>query len=232
MREDTNAPAKVPDKFISNVLIFAGTSISHEDAAKILDATYWPPVSRGDIDKAVSQGYNIIGIIDGIFFSKAAVAHKEIIRAIQQGTTVVGGCSMGALRASELDTHGMKGIGQIYEWYRDGVIEDDDEVAVVTNPDTFKPVSSPMVNMRETFNLALGFGIISEDEFQRITELAKSTHYTERSYLGVSKEASRKGIVTEEKANELLRFCTENECDVKKEDAFLVLEKIKMIITE
>jgi hypothetical protein len=35
----------------------------------------------------------------------------------------------------------MIGVGRVYEWYRDGVIEDDDEVAVATNPDTFEPVS-------------------------------------------------------------------------------------------
>ncbi|WP_319508563.1 TfuA-related McrA-glycine thioamidation protein [uncultured Methanolobus sp.] len=216
----------------TKILVFAGTSISHEDAAKVLDATYWPPISRGDIDKAIRQGYTTIGIIDGIFFSRAAVAHKEIIRAIKEGITVVGGCSMGALRASELDVHGMTGVGQIYEWYRDGVIEDDDEVAVATNPDTFEPVSNPMVNIRETFKAALESGIISDDEFRLITELAKRTHYTERSYFGITKEASRKGTIAEDKANELLRFCRESEWDVKREDALLVLEKIKQILTE
>ena len=37
---------------------------------------------------------------------------------------------MGALRAAELDWIGMVGIGQIYQWYRDGVTEDDSEVAL------------------------------------------------------------------------------------------------------
>ncbi|WMW22109.1 TfuA-related McrA-glycine thioamidation protein [Methanolobus mangrovi] len=219
-------------KPLAKALIFAGTSISHEDAAKVLDATYWPPISRGDIEKAILQGYATIGIIDGIFFSRAAVAHKEIIRAIKEGITVVGGCSMGALRASELDVHGMTGVGQIYEWYRDGVIEDDDEVAVATNPDTFEPVSNPMVNIRETFKAALKLDIIKDDEFRRITELAKRTHYTERSYFGITKGASREGIIPEDKANELLKFCIENERNIKREDALLVLEKIKQILTE
>ncbi|WP_342306065.1 TfuA-related McrA-glycine thioamidation protein [Methanolobus sp. ZRKC5] len=216
----------------SKVLVFAGTSISHEDAAEVLDATYWPPISRGDIEKAMNQGYTVIGIIDGIFFSRAAVGHKEIIRAIKEGIIVIGGCSMGALRASELDVHGMTGVGQIYEWYRDGVIEDDDEVAVATNPDTFKPVSNPMVNIRETFEAALKYSIIDNDEFRRITNLAKSTHYTERSYFGITKQASREGIIPGDKASKLLKFCAKNECDLKREDALLVLEKIKQVLTE
>ncbi len=217
---------------LKKVLVFAGTSISHEDAAKVLDATYRPPISRGDIEKAVHQGYRIIGIIDGIFFSRAAVGHKEIIRAMQENATVVGGCSMGALRASELDIHGMTGVGKIYEWYRDGELEDDDEVAVATNPDTFEPVSSPMVNIRETLKAATNSGIISSGECKDIVKLAKSTHYTERSYLGITKEASIEGIISDDTSKILLRFCTENEADVKREDALLVLEKIKKIISK
>jgi len=42
----------------------------------------------------------------------------------------VGGSGMGVLRASELDSYGMIWVGRIYEWYCDGVIESDDEVAV------------------------------------------------------------------------------------------------------
>lgn len=219
-------------KMQSKVLVFAGSSITHEDASMVLDATYWPPISRGDLDRAIEQGYNIIGIIDGIFFSRAAVAHKEVIRAIKTGSTIVGGCSMGALRASELDVHGMIGVGMVYEWYRDGIIEDDDEVAVATNPDTFKPVSSPMVNIRETLKAAHKSSIISEDECVNITRLAKKTHYSERSYFGITKEAYREGLIPEEKSKELLSFCTGNEHDVKRDDAILVLKKIKQILSE
>ncbi len=35
---------------------------------------------------------------------------------------------MGARRAGELHQMVMTGIGQIFEWYRDDLIEDDDEV--------------------------------------------------------------------------------------------------------
>jgi hypothetical protein len=216
----------------SEVLVFAGSSISHEDASKILDATYWAPISRGDIGKAASEGYKIIGIIDGIFFSRAAAAHKEIINVIKEGVIVIGGCSMGALRASELDIHGMEGVGTIYQWYRDGVIEDDDEVAVATNPDTFEPVSSPMVNIRETLKAANLAGIIDDEQCRLITQLAKNTHYTERSYFGISRTAEKEGIISEEKAESLFQFCKENERDIKREDAILVLEKIKEIISE
>ncbi len=36
-----------------------------------------------------------MGIIDGIFFDRAAVGHREIISALNAGVRVVGGASMG-----------------------------------------------------------------------------------------------------------------------------------------
>lgn len=211
-------------------IVFAGTSISHEDAKKILDVTYSRPVYRCDIQKAVRKGYNVIGIIDGIFFDKTAVAHREIIKALKNGVIVVGGCSMGALRASELDTYGMIGVGQIYEWYRDGVIEADDEVAVATNPDTFEPVSNPMVNIRETLNAACDGRIIDGHTCDLLMGIAKKTHYTERTYFGMVKQGINDGVLSPDAGDALIGYCKEHEVDVKRNDAIAVLEKIKEIL--
>ncbi len=212
------------------IVVFTGNSISHEDAKKIMRANYQPPVRRFQLEKFVQKGYNIIGIIDGIFFDRAAVGHREIISAIDAGVKVVGGASMGALRASELDTHGMIGVGKVYEWYRDGIIESDDEVAVSTNPDTFEPISVPLVNIRETLKAALATGIITEKEHKDLLELAINTYYPDRSYLGLLKEGTKKGLIPEEKRKSILDFCVTREVDVKKEDAVLVLETIKKMI--
>ena len=46
---------------------------------------------------------------------------------------------------------GMQGVGQIFQWYRSGKIEAEDEVALVFDPKTFKPISEPLVNMRYAF---------------------------------------------------------------------------------
>lgn len=211
------------------IVIFTGTSISHKEARTLLDATYMPPISRGDIDDVLRKGYSIIGIIDGIFFNRAAVAHKEILRALEAGVKVVGGGSMGALRASELDVHGMIGIGRIYEWYRDGVIEDDDEVAVATNPETFEPVSAPMVNIRETLKTASREGIITSVVCAQLTDIAKKTQYGQRSYLGVVRNGIKAGLFSEEVGKKLLEYCRNHEADIKRQDAILVLNKIKEI---
>src|SRR3990172_2705110 len=113
-------------------VVYTGTSISHSDARKILDADYRAPVRRHDLRRilALASPPEIIGIIDGVFFDNAAVAHREIIEALKSGIIIVGGGSMGALRASELESYGMIGVGKVFEMYRNGVIEADDEVAV------------------------------------------------------------------------------------------------------
>nr|WP_048178997.1 TfuA-related McrA-glycine thioamidation protein [Methanosarcina siciliae] len=219
-------------KMKARAVIFTGNSISHEDAKKILRANYQPPIRRFQLEKFVRQGYKVIGIIDGIFFDRAAVGHREILSALNAGVRVVGGASMGALRASELDTHGMVGVGKVYEWYRDGIIESDDEVAVSTNPDTFEPISVPLVNIRETLKAALDTGIVSEKEQDALLDLAINTYYPDRSYLGLTKEGAKKGLIPEEKRKQLLDFCLSSEVDVKRQDAVLVLETVKKLIEE
>ena len=67
-----------------------------------------------------------------------------------------GSASMGALRAAELHSFGMRGVGRIFEAFRDGVLEDDDEVAVVHGPAElgYLSASESMVNIRATLALA------------------------------------------------------------------------------
>jgi hypothetical protein len=78
-----------------------------------------------------------IGIIDGYFHRVPAVWHKEILWAMSEGIHVFGSASMGALRASELHRYGMIGVGRVFETYRDGRLEDDDEVVVMHSPESF-----------------------------------------------------------------------------------------------
>lgn len=208
-------------------IVYTGTSISHSDAKRILDADYRPPVRRDDIKRVIRFSPEIIGIIDGVFFDSAAVAHREIIEALNNGITVVGGGSMGALRASELDSYGMIGVGKIYEMYRNGIIESDDEVAVTFNSDTFEPLSMPLVNIRMTAQAAQEKGILTEEQAAAVVGIARKMFYPDRNYRNVVGECVEKGIIREEK---LLDFFKEHEVDVKREDAVRVLEKIQELL--
>src|SRR5512138_561977 len=129
-------------------VVYLGPSLPLEKARAILDADYRPPIRRGDLRKALKDGAGIVGIIDGAFFTKSPVSHKEILAVLKKGVVVVGGSSMGALRASETDSFGMVGVGRIYECYKDGRLVADDEVAVTYNPVTGDQMSEPLVNVR------------------------------------------------------------------------------------
>lgn len=213
-------------------VVYTGTSISHSEARKILDADYRPPVRRHDIRILLKSPPEIIGIIDGIFFDKAAVAHREIIEAIKNGITVVGGASMGALRASELDSYGMIGVGRIYEMYRDGIIESDDEVAVTFDGETNEPLSIPLVNIRFTVKAALDAGILREEQAAGFMDTARKTFYPDRNYRNIFSECEKNGIIEGSLKKNLLDFFNMNQVDVKRQDAVLVLEKIKELSLE
>lgn len=213
-------------------VVFTGTSISHDDARKILDADYRPPVKREDIRKLLKSTPEIIGIIDGVFFDSAAVAHREIMEALKMDVTVVGGASMGALRASELDSYGMIGVGKIYEMYRDGIIESDDEVAVTFDGETNEPLSIPLVNIRSTVKAAFDAGILRQEQVMGIIDTARKTFYPDRNYRNIINECEKKEIIGSSLKNNLLDFINENQVDVKRQDAISVLEKIKELITE
>jgi hypothetical protein len=207
------------------IIIFTGPSLLPAEAEKIIKADYRPPVARGDVMNALMDDPDIIVIIDGVFHKEPAVSHKEIMEAIKQGVLVIGGASMGALRASELDDFGMIGIGKVYHDYRNGIIESDDDVAVVINPETMEQLSEALISMNYTFKAAMDQGVIDEAEYQILIKTAKSIYYPKRTYNRVYKD-SKIGI---ERLNIIKKFLTENTMDIKKEDAIAVLKYIKTL---
>jgi len=82
---------------------------------------------------------------------------------MERGVHVFGAASMGALRAVELDAFGMRGVGWVYQQFRDGTLDRDDEVAVKhgTAVEGYRALSEAMVNVRRTLQAAEHQGIIS-----------------------------------------------------------------------
>jgi hypothetical protein len=205
------------------IIVFIGPSLNPEEALKILKADYRPPVGRDDVTKALQDKPDVIAIIDGVFHQKPAVSHKEILRALKEGVTVIGGASMGALRASELDDFGMIGVGRVYSYYKNGLIEADDDVAVVFNPQTLEQLSEAIVTMGYNFRLAVNEDLINEEDFKSLVQTAKSIYYPKRTYRKVLKDAR----IAEDKKEGLERFLDERGIDLKMEDAVEVLKYVK-----
>jgi hypothetical protein len=135
---------------------------------------------------------------------------------------VVGGASMGALRASELDDFGMIGIGQVYEDYKTGIVESDDDVAVVINPETLEQLSEALISMNYTFKAAKDKGIINEEEYKILVKTAKSIYYPKRTYGQVFKDSN----LGTEKIKQINKFFKENKVDIKRDDAIMVLKYV------
>ncbi|MBE6494295.1 MAG: TfuA-related McrA-glycine thioamidation protein [Methanosphaera stadtmanae] len=209
------------------IVIYAGLSISFEECKKILNAEYYPPVKRGDIYNLLSNrnDIEIIGIIDGVFHQSPAVAHKEILKALKKGISVVGGSSMGALRACELYPYGMIGIGHIFNDYKNGVIESDDDVAVALNPETYEPLSDSWINLKYNFEQAEKNGIISDDEKKVLLDTAKEIYYPKRTFEYVIKKSN----LSNETLTMLSTYIKKNKFDIKHEDAKEVIEYIKKL---
>lgn len=212
-----------------NIIVFTGLSLSFEDGRKILDADYRPPVKRGDIFKILKDEEipDIIGIIDGQFHSAPAVAHKEIMAALDKGVKVVGGSSMGALRASELDSLGMIGVGYVYNAYKNGDIKSDDDVAVILDPNTYKPLSEALVNIDYKLKGAVSSNIISREEAKELHKITKEIYYPHRNYPNIFKKSD----LSDDKKNKLIRYINSTE-NIKTQDAKSVLEYIKRLANE
>jgi len=141
--------------------------------------------------------------------------------------TVVGGGSMGALRASELSDLGMIGVGRIFEMYSGGEIEGDDEVALIFNPETGDPLSEPLVNIRATLALAVEKDIIEADSSAQILEKVRREYYPRRSMalmLELAKDVLDPVILAD-----LTDFVRISNVDIKRKDALAVLLEIAKI---
>ncbi|MEM4540893.1 MAG: TfuA-related McrA-glycine thioamidation protein [Archaeoglobaceae archaeon] len=211
-------------------VIFTGPSLSHEEARKIFaQAEYRPPIKRGDALKALKDGAKILGIIDGVFLQDVAISPREIMEVLREGVIVVGGGSIGALRAAELCELGMIGVGEIFRMFKNGELESDDEVAVVVNPETFEALSEPLVNIRATLSALVTKGLIEVEKRDRLIEIAKRLHYSRRSYETLIEKAIREGFIAKSEAEKLLNAINENKVNLKKLDAIKVVEKVKEI---
>jgi hypothetical protein len=175
------------------MVIFIGPSMPVEEARRVAPGVFAPPARMGDVYRAVRDGARHIGIVDGYYESVPAVWHKEILWALGSGARVYGAASMGALRAAELDRYGMIGVGDVYRWYRDGTLEDDDEVALLHAPASggYTAASIPMVNIRATLAAAVGAGVLDRSAAQAIVTTVKALHYPERDHGAVLSAADR-----------------------------------------
>jgi hypothetical protein len=178
--------------------------------------------------RAAQRRPRAIGIIDGFFERAPSVWHKEILWAMAHGVHVFGSASMGALRAAELAPFGMEGVGRIFEAYRDGELQDDDEVAVAHGAaeSGYAAASEAMVNIRATLVAARAAGVIGEAARGALERIAKETFYPARAYPLILARACREGVAPAE-CERLRRWLPGGRIDQKREDALAMLRVMR-----
>lgn len=208
--------------------VFLGPTLPRGEAARRLDATYLPPVAQGDIIRLCARKPRAIGIVDGYFENIPSVWHKEILHAIHQGVAVFGASSMGALRAAELHPFGMIGVGAVFEAFRDGRLEDDDEVAVIHGPAElgYPSLSEAMVNIRRTLADAAQERVVPAATARRLEAIAKALPYRERGFGRMLRLAAAEGLPEEELAD-FRHWLPTGRCDQKREDALDLLQAMR-----
>jgi hypothetical protein len=210
---------------MSRIHVFTGPTLNAADVRSIIPhALIHPPVKHGDLFRLNPGPKDVIVIIDGLFHQSPPVRHKEILALLSDGVTVVGASSMGALRAAELQTYGMVGIGYVFEGYRDGVFVADDEVAVAHIAEgNYRALSVPLVNIRYAVENAVVEGMLSRNNADLVVESSRSIPFPMRSWrLVLGQDSSAKA--QDEFSLWLVR--KRNEIDIKRIDAFHALDAV------
>ena len=205
-------------------IVYVGPTLAAAEVATLLPgATVAPPVALGDVLRLARarKRPTRIAIVDGYFERMAAVWHKEIVFALERGIEVWGAASMGALRAAELRTCGMIGVGTIFKAFARGDLTADDEVAVAHLPAErgYRAVSDALVNLRDGIARAPMLDVRSR---ALLIELARARFYRERTWANLVTDGRAAGVSREQ----LTRLAAWPKPDRKAEDARLLLRRL------
>jgi ribosomal protein S12 methylthiotransferase accessory factor len=211
--------------------VFVGPGLLDKDLDEIDTGAIdiHPPIRRGDFIAAMEAGYQIIGIVDGEFYHQLAVSPKEILIGLRDGRQVVGGSSMGALRAAEMDVYGMQGVGEIYAWYRRGVVTRDDDVALLfasEDAGSYRAVTVPMVNVLWAVRELKRLDIMDANARRRLTSAARRLHWTGRNWGSICATAG----LNDHDRETVKSWSRDPDNDLKRLDARQVIEHVTALV--
>lgn len=124
---------------------------------------------------------------------------------------------MGALRAAETHRYGTVGVGKVFTMFRDGVLDEDDEVALIYDAETFHPLSVPLVSFRYILDVALTKGLIDCEEMRYLLNHLKTLYFPDRTYAALKNVCPALAEILDREAIP----------DLKREDAIEMLFAIK-----
>ena len=211
--------------------IFAGPTLWDDPVMHDREFQWLPPASEGDVYRIARGRPSAIGLIDGRFETVPSVWHKELLWALAQGVHVFGAASMGALRAAELHRFGMIGVGSVFESYRMGILEDDDEVAVLHAPAelNYRPLSEALVDIRATIEAAKHARAISPRTADELVRMARCMFFKDRNWDSLLKIARAHGL-PDKQIKALDRLVLKNRVQQKRLDALKMVEAMRRLL--
>jgi hypothetical protein len=211
-------------------IIFLGPSLSHERARNVFDADYRPPARKGDFLRlAADPAVKMVGFVDGVFLQDYPPTPIEVFQlARKEGVLLAGAASLGALRAVELEKFGMVGIGKIFELFKTGRVDADDEVAVTFAPGgDYRLQSEAMIDIRYNLYLARKRGAITKKAKEVIAKVAKEIYFPHRNYAHVIEEARNRYPALEGEIGSFGNYIASNRKSLKELDAARLVRYLK-----
>ncbi|MFF0598905.1 TfuA-like protein [Streptomyces antibioticus] len=208
--------------------VYAGPSLNAEAVRLLLPgAVVHPPVRHGDLMASPAGAGDRVVVLDGQFFQSASVRHKEICEVIARGAAVYGAASMGALRAAELGPYGMTGSGVVHRLYAGGLIERDDEVALVhTDADAGSvPLTVALVSVRVALRRLVRRRAITPGDETRLLTAAERLPFTARTWRGLLHHADGVSRAAADTVRETAEG-PQRTWDVKCQDAHNLLTRL------
>jgi hypothetical protein len=217
---------------MSKPIVYLGPTLRREEAVKILDADYRDPAKKGDFLKLSQDSYEkkYVGFIDGVFLHDYPPPPIEVYHlATRKNIELIGASSLGALRAVELEKFGMKGIGKIFQLFKNGVINADDEVAVTFVRGSNILQSEAMIDIRFNLFLAYKKGIITNETKKGVAMIAKSMYFPFRNYEDLINLTQQKYPSIHHELENFRSYILKNKDSLKARDAVKLLKYLKTV---
>ena len=201
------------------VHVFSGPSTAGSALLEMPEVCPHPPVTHGDLYRLRLEPGDTVLIIDGLYQHEPPVRHKEILSLCASGVRVYGAASIGALRASEMHSLGMPGLGTVFGWYRDGRLNSDADVAVVHGDADigFRAFTHAMVSILDRCEELQRSRQLDAQAAAAVTHIARSVHFTERSSTALLVAARKHG--QESAMRTVVTALADADSDIKRRDA-------------
>ncbi|MGE7948883.1 TfuA-like protein [Lysinibacillus sp. NPDC093688] len=208
-----------------DLYIYTGPSLSRDITRELApNATILPPAKRGDLAlDSFEMLPKVIVLIDGELFQNLTVSPREIMKLLENGVTVIGAASIGAIRAVELRNLGMIGVGCVYEMYLSNEVIADDEVVMAMDPITSEPYSEPAVNFRFLIKEAINRGVFTQEMYERTIDELKKVYFSKRNLqilLAIVRE-----LYGHDVSNQIEQLAHNFDYQIKSMDAKKAIEK-------